>query len=104
MLKAVMAEAAPQQGATGPTFKFAINSTIVQHVVPNAQLNKSTGTGAEGEAQSSATEKKGQAGRRGMHSATGGFWNEKTDGMWSFKYNGEGKGLDVVIMLIWIAV
>ncbi|KAH8887731.1 hypothetical protein GQ53DRAFT_749414 [Thozetella sp. PMI_491] len=103
MLKAVMAEATPQ-GTTSPPYKFAINSTIVQHVVPNSQMNKSTGTGEEGEAQSSAADKKGQAGRRGMHSATGGFWNEKTDGMWSFKYSGESKGLDVVVMLIWIAV
>lgn len=94
------------QGATAPTYKFAVNSTIVQHVVPNSQMNKPAGTpgAAEGEPTSSATEKKGQAGRRGMHSATGGYWNEKTDGMWSYKYEGESKGLDVVIMLIWIAV
>jgi len=99
MLKAVLAEATPQ-GATAPTYKFAINSTIVQHVVPTSQLNKSTSAGTEEEAAA----KKGQAGRRGMHSATGGYWNEKTDGMWSFKFDGESKGLDVVIMLIWIAV
>ncbi len=104
MLKAVMTEAT-QPNSAGPTYKFAINSTIVQHVVPNSQMNKATGpAAADDEAQSSATEKKGQAGRRGMHSATGGFWNEKTDGMWSFKYGGESKGLDVVLMLIWIAV
>lgn len=114
MLKAVMSEATPQ-GATTPAYKFAVNSTIVQHVVPTSQLNKatststSTGTGPEGESTSSeaaapAASKKGQAGRRGMHSATAGYWNEKTDGMWSFKYDGEAKGLDVVIMLIWIAL
>ncbi|KAK3305361.1 Tctex-1 [Chaetomium strumarium] len=83
MLKAVMSEATPE-GAAAPAYKFAINSVIVQHV--------------DGAA------KKGQAGRRGMHSATGGYWNEKTDGMWSYKWDGEAKGLDVVIMLIWIAV
>ncbi|KAH7630418.1 Tctex-1 [Sordaria sp. MPI-SDFR-AT-0083] len=115
MLKAVMSEATPQ-GATTPAYKFAVNSTIVQHVVPTSQLNKatststSTGTGPEGESTSSeavapaSASKKGQAGRRGMHSATAGYWNEKTDGMWSFKYDGEAKGLDVVIMLIWIAL
>ncbi|KAK3350142.1 putative dynein light chain protein [Lasiosphaeria hispida] len=104
MLKAVMAEATPQ-GAAASTYKFAINSTIVQHVVPTAQLNKSTGTSTSGETDDKSTAaKKGQAGRRGMHSATGGFWNEKTDGMWSFKFDGEAKGLDVVIMLIWIAI
>lgn len=109
MLKAVMSEATPQGAA--PSYKLAINSTIVQHVVPNSQLNRSTGTssgaGEEAEDGKSATtteKNKGQAGRRGMHSATGGYWNEKTDGMWSFKYSGEDKGLDVVIMLIWIAI
>lgn len=40
-----------------------------------------------------------------MHSATGAYWDEKKDGMWTFKYDGgEGKGLDVVVMLIWIAI
>lgn len=94
MLKAVMSEATPQ-GASSPAYKFAINSTIVQHVVPTSQMNKPSGT---------STDRKAQSGRRGMHSATGGYWNEKTDGMWSFKWDGEAKGLDVVIMLIWIAV
>ncbi|KAK5661672.1 hypothetical protein OQA88_9772 [Cercophora sp. LCS_1] len=105
ILKAVISEATPQ-GASGPTYKFAINSTIVQHVVPTSQLSKSTGTGTSAPAAEEKTTptKKGQAGRRGMHSATGGFWNEKTDGMWSFKFDGEERGLDVVIMLIWIAL
>ncbi|KAH6613784.1 Tctex-1 [Chaetomium sp. MPI-SDFR-AT-0129] len=102
MLKEVMTEATPE-GATSPAYKFAINSTIVQHVVPTSQLNKPAAPAAEdGSASSSA--KKGQAGRRGMHSATGGYWNEKTDGMWSFKWDGDAKGLDVVLMVIWIAV
>lgn len=103
MLKAVMSEATPQ-GATNPTYKFAINSTIVQHVVPTSQLSKATGTSSPPPTEEKPPAKKGPAGRRGMHSATGGFWNEKTDGMWSYKFDGEDKGLDVVIMLIWIAV
>jgi hypothetical protein len=97
MLKAVMSEATTE-GAAAPAYKFAINSTIVQHVVPTSQLNKPASPSTED------SSKKGQAGRRGMHSATGGYWNEKTDGMWSFKWDGEGKGLDVVLMVIWIAV
>lgn len=96
-----MSEATPE-GATSPAYKFAINSTIVQHVVPTSQLNKPASSAAAPE-EGSAT-KKGQAGRRGMHSATGGYWNEKTDGMWSFKWDGDAKGLDVVLMVIWIAV
>lgn len=104
MLKAVMSEATPQGAA--PSFKLAINSTIVQHVVPNSQLNKTAApqSSSDGASGAASTERKGQAGRRGMHSATGGYWNEKTDGMWSYKYNGEDKGLDAVIMLIWIAI
>ena len=56
-------------------------------------------------ATATATDGKPHVGRRGMHSATGAYWDEKKDGMWTFKYDGgEGKGMDVVIMLIWIAI
>jgi hypothetical protein len=99
MLKAALSEATPE-GAPAPTYKFAINSTIVQHVVPTSQLNKPAAPSTEQQGAS----KKGQVGRRGMHSATAGYWNEKTDGMWSYKWDGDAKGLDVVIMLIWMAV
>ncbi|KUI72962.1 Dynein light chain Tctex-type [Cytospora mali] len=118
MLRAVISESTPDKAAA-PAFKFAINSTIVQHLVPTSQLNKakgtSTGTSTE-EAQdaaassdpastATATDGKPHVGRRGMHSATGAYWNEETDGMWSYKYDGgEAKGMDVVIMLIWIAL
>ncbi|CRK35537.1 hypothetical protein BN1708_019803, partial [Verticillium longisporum] len=97
-----------------PSFKFACNSTIVQHLVPTSSLNKSKGTEASSEephiststeAAPTATDGKPHVGRRGMHSSTGAFWDEKKDGMWSYKYDGgEGKGMDVVIMLIWIAI
>ena len=43
-------------------------------------------------------------GKRGMHSATGAFWNNERDGMWSHKYEEEGKGFDVVISVIWISI
>ncbi|KAL2264941.1 hypothetical protein VTJ83DRAFT_7451 [Remersonia thermophila] len=95
MLKAVLAEATPS-GASAPSYKFAINSTIVQHFVPTSSQSS--------QASEEGTSKKGHGGKRGMHSATGGYWNEKTDGMWSFKWDGEAKGLDVVIMLIWIGI
>ncbi|KAK3994633.1 Tctex-1 [Cladorrhinum sp. PSN332] len=95
-LKALLSEA-PTTNNNAPAYKFAINSTVVQHVVPTSQLNKPAGS-------TDAADVKKQAGRRGMHSATGGYWNEKTDGMWSFKYDGEAQGLDVVIMVIWIAI
>jgi len=44
-------------------------------------------------------------GRRGMHSATGAFWNNEKDGMWSYKYEGgESKGFDVVVSVVWIGI
>ncbi|KAI9722452.1 MAG: hypothetical protein M1835_003958, partial [Candelina submexicana] len=45
------------------------------------------------------------SGRRGMHSATGAYWNNERDGMWNFKYEAiENRGLDVVVSIIWIAI
>ena len=44
-------------------------------------------------------------GRRGMHSASGAYWNNERDGMWSFKYEGgESKGMDIVVSIMWIGV
>jgi hypothetical protein len=116
LLRAVISESTPQ-GSTAPAYKFACNSTIVQHLVPTSSLNKARGgteastetphisTSTEGTATTTATDGKPHVGRRGMHSATGAYWDETKDGMWSFKYDGgEGKGMDVVIMLIWVAI
>ena len=48
---------------------------------------------------------KKSVGRRGMHSASGAYWNNERDGMWSFKYEGgEGKGMDIVVSVMWIGV
>jgi dynein light chain Tctex-type 1 len=50
-------------------------------------------------------EVKGKVGRRGMHSASGAYWNNERDGMWSYKYEGgEGKGMDIVVSVMWIGV
>jgi len=58
-----------------------------------------TGEGSE----SAEGEKKVE--RRGMHSASGAYWNNEKDGMWSHKYEaGEGKGMDIVVSVMWIAV
>lgn len=52
-------------------------------------------------------------GRRGMHSATAGYWNLERDGMWNYKFDGSGVtmegtgrglGLDVVVSVIWVAI
>ncbi|KAI1122892.1 Tctex-1 [Nemania abortiva] len=122
ILRAVISESTPP-GSQVPTFKYVVNSTIVQHLVPTSALNKPKGgsdsrgdephisTSNDGPSSSSsaaaatATDGKPHVGRRGMHSATQAFWNEKTDGMWSFKYDGgEGKGMDVVVSVIWIGI
>ncbi|KAK3196191.1 hypothetical protein K4F52_000571 [Lecanicillium sp. MT-2017a] len=113
MLKAVISESTPQ-GAQAPSFKFACNSTIVQHLVPTSSLNKPR-AGADSKdseqphistsAEATATDGKPHVGRRGMHSATGAYWDESKDGMWTFKFDGgESKGMDVVVMLIWVAI
>lgn len=44
-------------------------------------------------------------GKRGMHSASGAFWDVNRDGMWTFKYpSAEERGLDVVISVTWFAL
>ncbi|KIW13344.1 hypothetical protein PV08_08532 [Exophiala spinifera] len=69
-----------------PQFKYVVNSTIIQHA-------------------SSSSDSPRTAGRRGMHAASGAYWNNEKDGMWSYKYPGaESKGLDVVVGIIWIWV
>lgn len=113
MLRAVTRESTPS-GAQGPSHKFVINSTIVQHLVPTSALNKAKG-GSEAKADEphvttsdsapTATDGKPHVGRRGMHSATQAYWDQKSDGLWSFKYDGgEAKGMDVVVTVIWVAV
>ncbi|KAI2623790.1 Tctex-1 [Xylaria nigripes] len=116
ILRAVISESTPA-GLQSPTHKFVVNSIIVQHLVPTSALNKPKGgsdtkpsepsisTSSDKLSTATATDGKPHVGRRGMHSATQAFWNEKTDGMWSFKYDGgEGKGMDVVISVLWIGI
>lgn len=63
------------------------------------------GEGAGEEGVSMGSEEVKKVGRRGMHSASGAYWNNERDGMWSHKYEGgEGKGMDVVVSVMWIAV
>ncbi|CZR60385.1 related to cytoplasmic dynein light chain [Phialocephala subalpina] len=115
ILRSLISESSPAGGS--PSYKYAVNSTIIQHLVPTSSLNRSKGTQdsqpsadaavtpSDVKNEATGTDGKPHVGRRGMHSATGAYWNEKTDGMWSFKYEGgESKGLDVVISVIWIAI
>ncbi|KAF8541561.1 Tctex-1 [Trichophaea hybrida] len=104
ILRALISESAPASpsGSSSssplPTpWKFAVNSTIIQH------LSSKATTVSEGAELVNGKAEGGQhVGRRGMHSAQGAYWNNEKDGMWSYKY--ETKGMDVVISVIWIAV
>lgn len=119
ILRSLISESSPTGGT--PSFKYAVNSTIIQHLVPTSSLNRAKATQesvapktdtsdatistSDAKHGATGTDGKPHVGRRGMHSATGAYWNEKTDGMWSFKYEGgENKGLDVVISVIWISI
>jgi hypothetical protein len=69
-----------------------VNSTIIQHTAPSAT------SGGDGVGS-------GSSGRRGMHSAAGAYWNNEKDGMWSYKYEGgEKRGMDVVVMVMWVGL
>jgi hypothetical protein len=84
----------PQAGSSAPSqpqFKYVVNSTIIQHAATTSS--------------SPADDSKKPNGRRGMHAASGAYWNNEKDGMWSFKYPGaDSKGLDVVVGVIWVWV
>lgn len=78
--------------------------TSTLHKAKPAQLEDNDATISTSDVKSDV-ETKSHVGRRGMHSASGAYWNQSTDGMWSFKYEGgESKGLDVVISVLWIAI
>lgn len=119
MLKALISESAghsssasSEQGESSPPkYKFAVNSTIIQHLSDPRSAGTSTGTDTDGEAAkaeegvSMGADEHKKVGRRGMHSASGAYWNNEKDGMWSHKYEGgEGRGMDIVISIMWIAV
>jgi hypothetical protein len=75
-------------------YKFAVNSTIIQHLTDPRPAGSDAAT-----TPSTAT-----VGRRGMHSATGAYWNTEKDGIWNYKYEGgEAKGMDVVVCVMWVA-
>ncbi|TQS34619.1 hypothetical protein Golomagni_04990 [Golovinomyces magnicellulatus] len=121
ILRALISESTSTPGGT-PPFKFTVNSTIIQHLVPTSVIQRTKVAQESANSKSKdldssptltnstkdsaiGTDGRPHVGRRGMHSATGAYWNEKTDGMWSFKYDGgDRRGLDVVISIVWIAL
>jgi len=69
-----------------------------------AHETSATETSSTGSASTSSATQPSK-GRRGMHSATGAYWNNETDGMWSYKYEGTAtRPMDVVISVMWVAV
>lgn len=119
---------------SSPQYKYAVNSTIIQHLSDPSPTSTSQTTqthssapatqlaaneadlrdadvpirGGASDERSSGERSNGAQptkGRRGLHSAIGAYWNNETDGMWSYKFEGGDKsGMDVVISVIWVAV
>ena len=97
LLQRILSETSPSPSSSSSTgdkkegggegYKWLVQSTIIQQ-----------GGEAEGEV------------KRGMHSASGAYWNNERDGMWSCKWEGEedgigkGRGFDVVVSVVWISV
>jgi hypothetical protein len=109
ILKALISESS-STGDAASKYKFAVNSTIIQHLSDPRAEGTEAGTQTDGSAAgedgvSMGDDNVKKVGRRGMHSASGAYWNNERDGMWSHKYEGgEGKGMDIVVSVLWIAV
>ncbi|KAI9851488.1 MAG: hypothetical protein M1838_003563 [Thelocarpon superellum] len=113
ILQALIAESPTTPPNNAPAFKYAVNSTIIQHQTISTTTATATATAAtttdEGSSTASdalgGTRKKQHSERRGMHSAMGAYWNNERDGLWSYKYDGgEARGMDVVVSLFWIGL
>jgi len=102
----LISESTPSDSQT--KYKFCVNSTIIQHLSdprPSGTSDSGVQTGGREDGVSMGSDVTKKVGRRGMHSASGAYWNNEKDGMWSHKYEGgEGKGMDIVISIMWIAV
>ncbi|KAK3722733.1 hypothetical protein LTR37_002304 [Vermiconidia calcicola] len=114
ILKSLISEST-SSGEGSPKYKFAVNSTIIQHLSDPRPAGSEAGTQTENSAPEKAAggedgvsmgaDSNKRVGRRGMHSASGAYWNNERDGMWSHKYEaGEEKGMDIVISVMWIGV
>ncbi|KAL8665495.1 MAG: hypothetical protein Q9202_002200 [Teloschistes flavicans] len=99
ILKSLIAESStPTQSSQ---YKFAVTSTIIQHTTP-PQIQPPPSDAAD---TNGGDQRASQVGRRGMHSASGAYWNTEKDGMWNWKYTkSEQKGFDVVLSIIWISI
>ncbi|PGG99676.1 hypothetical protein AJ79_08450 [Helicocarpus griseus UAMH5409] len=93
VLQSLIQATTPDQSTTAatppsPPYRFNVNCTIIQQGLTSAE-----------EGSEASPEK---AGKRGMHSASGAYWDVNRDGMWTFKYpSGGEKGLDLVLNIVW---
>ncbi|KAI9883185.1 MAG: hypothetical protein M1823_005042 [Watsoniomyces obsoletus] len=101
------------------TYKFAVTSTIIQHVEPEHGKSSSAGVGINttntteqsttsgqdpNTLTANNTDSKRVQARRGIHSATAGYWNAEKDGIWNFKYDASDKGIEVIVCVVWISL
>ncbi|KAL2884803.1 Dynein light chain Tctex-type [Ceratocystis lukuohia] len=105
ILETCIEETKAMKKGKNPRYKFVCNSSIVQHTAPSEDDDDDDDDETEEGAELKEKEYKSSGGRRGMHSATAAYWDDAQDGMWSFKYDGAAsKGLDIIIMLVWVHV
>lgn len=106
VLKQLISETTASEDESSPSaqYKWIVNTTIIQH------LSDPAARGSDEAAAGAGAAGKAKVGRRGMHSASGAFWNNEKDGMWSYKHDSgaaggeEKRGMDVVVSVMWIAV
>jgi len=78
ILKALISESTTPS-APSPSYKYAVNSTIIQHLVPTSSLHKPRAPSSFSDSDDLSAgvdekeKEKAHVGRRGMHSATGMF-------------------------------
>ena len=71
-------------------------------------MGTSTAIKAEDGAEQKGSEvasAKAASGKRGMHSASGTYWNKEKDGTWSYKFDAEEvREFDVIVTVVWVSV
>ncbi|KZZ97259.1 dynein light chain [Ascosphaera apis ARSEF 7405] len=83
LVKATTPAESPEGKKPQSPYRFCVNCTIIQQDVDEE-------------------DKPGSAGKRGMHSAAGAYWDVSRDGMWTYKYqNAEDRGIEVVLNIAW---
>ncbi|KAL2041070.1 hypothetical protein N7G274_006014 [Stereocaulon virgatum] len=88
-----------------PQYKYMVTSTIIQQHATAASEEEGDSQATGGAVEGGEGGREGGIGKRGMHSASGAYWNNEKDGMWSFKYEkGGSRGFDVVVSIVWISV